>query len=374
MLEFPKERRGIAVKIGIISMQRVPNYGSYLQALGLKNILTSMGHSVCFVDYKPRKPVVEYRKISRAKYLVKSIPAIQYFNDIIKFYVFKRKRFDYAYRLLYLKELGVEYSYNFKEKVDLVIIGSDEVFNCLQSGFNVGFSPMLFGDGVNTKKVISYAACFGNTELEGLEKYGLCDKLAHYLQKFEAISVRDSNSYSIVYQLIHRKPNINLDPVLISDFQIPELDIKIQDFIILYTYKSRVYSQEEIKAIRDFAHDNGKKLISIGNGQTWVDEYILVSPLEMLYYFRKADFVITDTFHGTVFSAKYNVPFAVYVRDSNKHKLKDLIRRLDLNDRVICSFEDLQRLYDSPKDFTKTNMIIKEEMDNTFSYLETAIG
>lgn len=355
-------------------MQRVPNYGSYLQALGLKNMLTSMGHTVCFVDYKPEKPVVKYCRLSRAKYLIKSIPLIQYANDIAKYYVFKRKWFDYAYRLFYLRDLGVKYSHNYNEEVDVLLIGSDEVFNCLQSGFNVGFSPMLFGDDVKASKVISYAASFGNTEIDGIECYGLKDKLAMYLRKFESVSVRDNNSAFIVKQLIDLEPSINLDPVLIADYKIPDLGNDFKDYIILYTYKSRYYSNEEIETIKNFAHNNGKKLISIGNGQSWVDEYLLVSPLEMLAYLKKADFIITDTFHGTVFSAKYNLPFATFIRDNNKQKLRDLTSRLDLNDRIIDSFDNLQKLYDKPKDYSKTNTIIMKERENSFSYLKNAIG
>lgn len=362
------------MKIGIISMQRVPNYGSYLQALGLKSILSKMGHNVSFIDYKPGKPAVSYRKISRVKYLVKSIPLIQYANDAIKYRVLNRKLFDYAYRLNYLKGLGVDYSHNYNEKVDVAIIGSDEVFNCLQSGFNVGFSPMLFGSGVNAKKIISYAASFGNTELAGIKQFGLEDRLARYIDRFDAISVRDANSALIVNHLIHKSPSINLDPVLISEYTIPEINIKKEDYIILYTYKSREYSEGEINTIKNFAHNNGRKLISIGNGQPWVDEYLLVSPLEMLAYFKKADFIITDTFHGTIFATKYNVPFATYVRDNNKQKLIDLTNRLYLSDRVINSFEDLQVLYDTEKDFTKTNAVISRERNNTYSYLKKALG
>lgn len=362
------------MKIGIISMQRVPNYGSYLQALGLKTILSEMGHSVCFVDYKPGKPAVNYNKLSRIKYLVKSIPPIQYANDAIKFYLLKKKRFDYAYRLMYLRDLGVDYSYNYDEQVDVAVIGSDEVFNCLQDGFNVGFSPMLFGNGVDAKRIITYAASFGNTEIEGLINYGLKDKVAKYIQQLNSISVRDQNSYNIIYQLVHRYPSVNLDPVLIADFSIPDIDVKIKDYIILYTYPSRKYSEEEIRIIRGFAHNNNKKLISIGNGQPWVDEYILVPPLEMLAYLKKADFVITDTFHGTVFSAKYNVPFATFARDNNMQKLKDLTTRLHLDDRVMKSFADLQKIYDKYKDFTETNEIILEEKKNTATYLKNALG
>ena len=50
------------MKIGIMSMQRVANYGSFLQAFGLKTLLEKKGHEVCFIDYHAGKPVVSYKK------------------------------------------------------------------------------------------------------------------------------------------------------------------------------------------------------------------------------------------------------------------------------------------------------------------------
>lgn len=358
------------MKIGIISMQRVPNYGSFLQAYGLRKTIESFGHSVVFIDYKAERPVVAFNKRSQMKFKVMDLAAVKYLNDTFKYLVLHRRSFIYQYRLRYLKELGIGYKKDYSTQVDVAVIGSDEVFNCLQSGFNVGFSPMLFGQGINARKVISYAASFGYTDLAGLEKYKVDSIIAYYLKTFKAISVRDSNSAEIVAQLTGIKPEMNLDPVLIYDFEIPKVDIPYKDFVILYTYKSRKYSEKDQQAIRAFCRENHKMLISIGNAQKWVENRMEAAPLELLAYIKAADFIITDTFHGSVFSIKYNKRFAVLVRDDNRLKLGDLLRRLHQEERAISSFYDLQRMYEKPTDYSVTNMLIRQEKEHALDYLQ----
>lgn len=96
------------------------------------------------------------------------------------------------------------------------------------------------------------------------------------------------------------------------------------DYVIVYAYSGRI-TDEETAAIQEFAHKRGKKTLFIGVRQAFTDEYICVDPFTMLAYFINADYVITDTFHGTVFSIKYQIPFTTIIRESNKEKLSDLL-------------------------------------------------
>ena len=357
------------MKIGILSMQRVPNYGSFLQAYGLKRILESLGHEVCFIDYRSGRPIVPYSKRARVGYCLLEIPVVRCLNDWIKYYVLGKKFFDYKYRLDYLKMLGIGYRKEYNTAVDIAVVGSDEVFNCLQSGLNVGFSKMLFGQGIKAKKVISYAASFGYSDIAGLENYGVASIVAEYLKTFSAISVRDNNSNEIVERLSGRKPEMNLDPVLVSEFDLPEVELPYKNYIVLYTYKSREYSENEKKTILEFCESHHKELISIGSAQDWVKNKVEADPLMLLAYIKKADFIITDTFHGTVFSIKYNKPFATLVRDNNKQKLGDLLQRLNMSERRISSFSELGSLYEDPIDYSKTNAIIEYEKQHARLYL-----
>ncbi len=354
-------------------MQRVPNYGSFLQAYGLKKILNELGADVEFIDFKPGKPAVPYDKRKRLKYQLRNTPVLSQIIDKIQYKHGGSNDFKLIYRLKYLKELGVGYHKNSNAKVDLALIGSDEVFNCLQRGANIGFAPMLFGQGVHCKKVASYAGSFGHTTFEQLQKYGLTETLGGYFNKFAAISVRDKNSSEIIEKLIGITPDLHVDPVLAADYDLPEIPVPNEKYAILYTYDSRVYTSEEQRLILDFCERKSLRLISLGRCQNWVPNKIMASPLEVLSYFDKADFIITDTFHGTVFSVKLNKKFACRIRDDNRNKLLDLLKKTEQEDRRINGFDELDEMYCTEPDYKKTNEMIEEEKKRTRKYLNHVI-
>lgn len=367
----PGKKGDNKMKVGIISMQRVVNYGSFLQAFGLKKLIESYGHQVVFIDYKYGCPVIPtpfktvlYQKLRQVGFLAWCADTLLPKSITSSF----RKK----YNRQFLPVLNVTYHRNLKEKVDIAVIGSDEVFNCLQGG-GVGFSPMLFGQGIRTKKVISYAASFGSATLEGLKKYNVEDKLKEFFRSFSDISVRDENSQKIILALTGKNPVINLDPVLVYDFELPKTELPLKDYVILYTYTSRPYTSAEKQQILDFCSKNGKKLVAFYNTQDWVPNKIKANPFELLLYFKNADFIITDTFHGAVFSIKYNKNFVCRVRPDNKNKLENLLLQLQKKERQIENYMSLQWYYENAPDYSKTNSIIQQKKMNTQRYLQDNI-
>lgn len=113
------------MKVGIMSMQRVENYGSFLQSFGLKKTIENMGHNVVFVDYTIEKPIVAYEKPSFLYRLMREI------YHLILEKVFKKENMLRLYRKKYLPLLGASKKKNIRDNVDVLVIGSDEVFNCL---------------------------------------------------------------------------------------------------------------------------------------------------------------------------------------------------------------------------------------------------
>ena len=181
------------------------------------------------------------------------------------------------------------------------------------------------------------------------------------------------HSKEIVYKLINKIPETNLDPVLIYDFDDKKsVDINIKDYIILYAYPGRLNRQEE-KYIKKFAKKHNKKILSLGSYQRIADEIIIVHPLEIFSYFEKADFVITDTFHGSIFAIKTKTNFCTIIRKSNSNKLTDLLKKLSLEDRMVNDLEDIERLFNIQTDFNKTNSILKEEQKKAIDFLKKNI-
>ena len=353
------------MKIGIMTMHRVKNYGSFLQAYGLKKTIESLGHEVVFVDYKVEPPIVPYQDRSKIYELVRNL------YHKVKKNIFKQKRLYYLYDDFYLPMLGVSKRKKYHDKVDVLIIGSDEVFNCLQPGVNVGYSRELFGKDNNADKVISYAASFGYTTLEWLTKYESYSEIGRMLSQVSRTSVRDNNSYEIVKELTGEAPILHVDPVIISNFDedIPNQN-RLKDYILIYAYNNRINREDEIVAIKEFAKKHNKKLLSIGIHQDWTDIKLEANPLELLSYVKNADYIITDTFHGTIFSIKYNRPFVTIIRESNKQKLGDLLQRFFVMDREIKDMTKLEETLLSPINFKKVNSIIKSETDRAISYLK----
>ena len=360
-------------KIGIMSMQRIINYGSFLQAYGLKKMIESVSKSeVEFVDYRFGIDITDRLNKPQAQ---KESVVDKVLKNRTPWNYLKKKRFfkEIERRLIQdLKTIGVD-ELNYDCMVDTLVIGSDEVFNCIQS-YPVGYSKQLFGDGYEDNKLVSYAASFGSTCYEDLVNTGIEKEIKIMLSKFAAISVRDENSAYIVKQLLGYAPEIHMDPVLMYDFtqEIAENKTDEKDYIILYAYTGRL-SREEERYIKAFVNRHNKKIICIGHYSNIVDKNIICNPLYVFSYFKNADYVITDTFHGTVFSIKMNTKFCTLIRDSNRNKLEALLKKLDKLDRKVEKMEDIEQLYNTEIDFYKTNQIIEQERKKTTLYLKENI-
>lgn len=353
------------MRVGILSMQEVKNYGSFLQAYSLKRTIELLGHECDFINIIPGKQIGQYkqRKLYKFKLLIERLwgrDFVKRFKTIYKF----QTRFSNEF----FPNLGVK---NGATKIhhDIVVIGSDEVFNCAQKTW-FGFSPQLYGEGLDANKIISYAASFGSTTIDKLQEIGVRDEVARMLGNFDQISVRDLNSYKTVEALIGKEPIIHVDPVLINDFSeyIPKEKHK-SDYIIVYSYPDRISDKKEITAIQTYANKKGLRLLSIGHFFPWCDDVVVPTPFEVLGWFRDAAFIVTDTFHGSVFSIKYNKPFATIVREMNMQKLTSLLRQFGLERRIVSDMSDLGCILDSEIDYEPVNKIVALETQRSKDYL-----
>lgn len=374
------------MKIGIMSMQRIENYGSFLQAYSLRQMLEELGHEVVFVDYVIEPCIVQapiqviphhsipYRTVRKGYYIVKDIirqldgekAAEQKIDSM-------RLRIKYSE---YLRELGITEQRTENIPVDVLMVGSDEVFNCLQTNPAVGYSKQLFGEYSQANKVVSYAASAGFTTVEGLEKYGIRDEVSDMIKNnFDHISVRDDNTFDLVETLTGITPDMHLDPVLVGDFSSKIIEKHDLDkYVVVYSYEERMSGRtDEAEAIQKFAHERGLKTVSIGNFQRWTDLKIEASPFELLGYIKNADYVVTDTFHGTIFSIILRKQFATIIRESNKQKLSALLKRFSLDNRQLRELSELEGILVDPIDFSRADFVRRFEKRKTVDYLFKAI-
>lgn len=369
------------MKTSILSMQRVQNMGSLLQAYSLKKILEEMGHDVSFIDIQPIEEddklfggereryghecawkqgvLSKIRKIDR--YTINRIRIKQRSNKQIKlFEVFRR---DY----LQIKAGDNERHY------DACVIGSDEVFNC-NIASRWGFTSQLFGNVKQADKVITYAACCGSTTYEKTPD-AVREKISETLKKVSALSVRDENTYDFVSMLAAKEIYSHMDPVVVGDFddEIESCELPqnlSKRYCIVYSYYNRFHKPDEIKAIKQFSKKENLELVTIGAPQMWIKKHLVVTPFQALKVFQQADFIITDTFHGTIFSVKYAKKIALMTRESNKNKLLDLVKKLGIEKHLMDSLEQLSEVYKLEIDKTKIEKIVGTERKKTMHYLK----
>ncbi|MDV7712273.1 polysaccharide pyruvyl transferase family protein [Enterococcus casseliflavus] len=375
-------------KVGIMSMQRIYNYGSFLQSYALKRLieLSNENVDVIFVDYEPGEPLIkdDDNDDNRLKRNFNKFKQYNSVNTSIKNKIgfFKHKK-NYAKRFFPL--LGIEKNRVPAFDIDILVIGSDEVFNCVQSNTNVGFSTDLFGQNTDAQKIISYAASFGNTTLSKIIKYNIQKDLAQYFQSFSSLSLRDENSYNIAKSLGVKNPVVNIDPVLAYDYmnlekKIPKERLHNRNYMIVYGYSGRLNKYEN-SLIREFSNNEQLEVICIGGVQDCCDKFIDCDPFELLAYFRDAEYIVTDTFHGTIFSIINKKKFTTLIRRSvgtsygNEEKLSYLLKTFGLGSRGVQEINEniLREQFLKPIDYKNVNNILEIKRKETLIYLKDSI-
>lgn len=384
-------------KVGIMSMQRVKNYGSFLQAFALKNILEKISQSeIIFVDFKTKhgvkdsvKESLDAFKSKKLKYQVLLFifklvnrgtyrhvihnPKIINIINLFNFYDLYCKRFEEEFWPM----LGLRDSMNYSPLLDVLVIGSDEVFNYVEA-LKSGYSDELFGNNQNVHYLMSFAGSFGCTRYEDLEKLGSTKKIKDYFMKFDAISVRDQNSKNIIECLTGKKSAYHLDPVFHFDYSeyMPKLSHN-KPYLAVYAYSG--LSDEYKEVIKKYAMKHNLEILCFMGYQNGLGKFMNISPFELLSYMKDADRIITTTFHGSVFSLKYNKKFCAIVQHrtgngyGNDEKLGDLLKRVNLMNQMIDQPELVENTLDYEIDYISVNRYINECVQDGIDYLKEHI-
>lgn len=338
------------MKIGIVTLHNSYNFGSVLQAFATQKTLVSFGHQPEILNLDTLPYVWK-----RNKLLISKDPRRLLFN--------LRRAISYISIFRKMHICKVPYS---KRRVhyDAVVIGGDELWNVHNRTFYR--APEFFGIGIDSERIIAYAVSCGESKYEDLVNYpGACDGL----RRMRTLSVRDDNTLDVVQQLTGRMPPKVLDPPFLVDLTADEEPTSLRNFILVYAYR---FSPSEVQATVEFARRQGKPLISAGFCHDWCDSSIVASPLQFLGLIHVADYVITNTFHGTVFSIIYRKAFGTFT--SNKIKVQSLLNDLGLAGRALDEHADIQEVVCSDYDRAALTAVLAERRATSLAYLEGALA
>jgi len=305
------------LKIGVLTFHRCINYGSYWQARCLAEGLQARGHAAEIMDHdSDRVNRVEWQCALQPT-LPTAVPAAdrpQYREKVLKFWELFRS-------LPLSPRFQLDEPANMPD-YDLVVVGSDEVWNLAHPWF--GYCPLFYGEGVRARHLVSYAASFGNHDAAA----GLDPAWAEKLRNFDLISVRDANSQTIVEEALGYRPEMVLDPCL--QFPVvpdPRPDERLaRPYVAVYGHN---FTESFAREIRRWADSCGLPLISIGYRNDWADEqWLTADPHDFAHFMARAEAVATNFFHGCVFALRNARPFACETTPYRRFKLQGLMAKL----------------------------------------------
>lgn len=314
------------MRIGILTHHFIANFGAFLQAYALQETIKRE-----FPDAEVF--VINYIHLKHC--IVNNAGWFRYYLGRESFSAWWQKihlpfTFFHA-RQKYLNLTKRCYSANDVNslKLDVIVVGSDEVWNFRDSKSD---AKIKFGEGLDCKHLISYAPSVGNSVFDANTPNYVIDGL----KKFKSISVRDQLGCKLVEKITGKQPQIVLDPTFLVDFPIEKANVKHKDYILFY-YAEHLPSHIK-KQIIEYAKQHQLAIYGAGEcDKEYTETTVNLTPFQWVDMFRNATFVITGTFHGVAFSIENRKQFKVYVTQKNRiKKVNDLLGRLRIANRSIC--------------------------------------
>jgi hypothetical protein len=302
------------VKIGVLTFHRCINYGSYWQARCLAQGLRANGHDAVLLDHDSRRiNLAEWKCAFRP-----TLPEQVSLADRAR-YREKIQRFFRAFHTMPLSPRFQLEEPSDMPSFDLVIVGSDEVWNLSHPWY--GGCRLFYGEEIRAPRLVAYAASFGNYDAQ----YGLSPEWSQKLKRFERIAVRDEVSRAIVENATGICPALVLDPCLQFPPK-PEAavdDLPQQPYLAVYGHG---FSPTFAEHIRRWARHKRLPIVSIGYRNDWADhQWIAAGPHEFAYFISGAEAVATNFFHGCVFALLNRKPFASEISWYRGNKLRCLM-------------------------------------------------
>lgn len=370
-------------KIGIITLHRVRNYGSVLQTYALCEILKKYGTDPTVIDYIPerfrlRTDLFYVRKdrytdkngrengIKKLILILASIlPRVYYYTRFSQFVhkyikVSKKQYFN-------CDDLKKDTKLNY----EIYMNGSDQVWNM---AWENRVDPTFFLDFANEKKRYAFAASFSKPEL-AMEEFNIMKPL---LQKYEYISVREKSGIDILNAMRTNNAEFVLDPTFLLTEQqwnnVASKRLIKEPYVLIYGLNANLNLRPLAKNIAM------KKKLKVADfcrsirARDGVD-YVLgfKTPQDFLSAILYADYVVTDSFHGTAFSINFNKDF-LSIRNSFPERAKSLLELAGLKDRFVdisCVDEQIEL---QPINYNEVNSRIEILRKTSIDFINKIVG
>ncbi len=358
------------MKAGIMTFHRALNYGAVLQTYALCSFVNEFDVECEVVNYyseplESTYKIFDFKKNNFVsailKGLFKGAIIIKKRNGFNKFIENNVKISSKKYSFSQLKQLNNLY--------DLFITGSDQVWSPSCVGFDEAYFLTFADDG----KKNSYAASIGCSVIPENKKAEYKHRLEHYRN----ISVREEKAIDLLKQVgIKLDMNQNIDPTLLIDsnqYSKIAKKPKEQKYVLLFSVNMPV---NLIAYAKNLAEKKGLKVIYLNDKPIMrvkgIEYKSGVSPEEFIGYIKYADYVVTNSFHGTVFSVIFHKNFFVEFNTKNGRNVRaeELLKRLSIDNKEILGEKAMA---DKSVDWNLVDQLINQERNKSKEYIEKVL-
>jgi hypothetical protein len=358
------------LKTATITYHDVYNYGAVLQAYALQQALLNLSIDNTIIDYTQKQNYI-YQKISGHSLKIFIINIIRLLLTIKNFYSIKKRHRNF--KKFINKNLKLTRKYNTRNellldppKADVYIAGSDQLWNVSRE-----LKRYFFLDFGNREiKRVSYAVSMGSSVVPDHVQ----QQIRELLGDFSAISVRELETRQYLEELLGRKNFVlqHIDPVfLLSKETWAAFSMRKPlpyPYILCYPMSGHPLLPGAIKRLKELT---GYKVIVLTSEITFLKGDVTIKSAkveEFLNLIKNAEVVLTTSFHGTAFSTIFNKKFFSFLGNSAPGRITGLLTQLELQDRIINNLEGITT---QEIDYSKTNLIIKENRQKAIEYLNS---
>ena len=367
-------------KIATLTFNNSVNYGALLQTYALREYLNTSGFECDIINYQ--NPKMKYSRVS----FMRKIASIVWKNLLARFFASqKRRKRTSQFRMTKMnigqKCVNLSDLKSLNSVYNIFIVGSDQVWNPF---INRGDSAFFLSFVSDENKRISYAASFGSSKVD--KSY--LESNRQDLEKFDAISVRENESAELLKAEIGIAAETVLDPVflLTKDDWINKLNLnnsvsKVNDKYVLcyvmpvdFELVNRIYHVAE-----SIAKGNNLKIITLGKknskpiGIETLDRD--AGPIEFANYILNAEYIVTNSFHGTAFSIIFRKQFfTVLKKGFNLNlRLENLLGSFNLSSRILYENNaGIVNLF--PIDYSNVEPLLENRINQSQDFLINAAG
>jgi hypothetical protein len=368
---------GHTMKVAIITLHRVFNYGSVLQAYATQKVIESLGHEAEVIDYITEQRTNRILFLSVPDFIKKDFLHKYTYTMLKSISVLMKKasfgRFiNQNIKLTKQKYITAQDLKKDPPAADVYVTGSDQVWN---SQYNKGIDKGFFLEFAPDKcKKIAFVSSFGKGELSP-EESGETKRLIH---RYNAISVREDTALEILEGLEYSNAVCLIDPTLQIErehwFELAAKRLVKEKYLLLML----LYNEDNGAAeyAQKIAQQRGLKVVKISweyKKPSGVDLLMTHrSPQEFLSLFQHAEFVVTNSFHGLAFCLNMNKQFIVVPRNEFNTRIESLLRLVHLEDRMISEVSQLTVVNKLIK-YDTVNSILDDERQRAKLFLSEAL-